>query len=94
MPAGSGGAQETVGCGNIRADEQWKPCVGAVKKAPGREEGRSGYPDPLTCSVQHTLQRERERQQVQCVPFIETQESVCVCMLLCLYVCVPTAESC
>ncbi len=74
VPVGSGGAQETVGRGNICAVEQWKPCVGAVKKAPGKEERISGYPAPLTCSVQNTSKRERERQHVQCVPFIETQE--------------------
>lgn len=65
-------------------------CGCGKKKSPWERGEEIGLPGPtyLLSSTQ-TLQRKRERQQVQCVPFIETQELVCVCVckLLCLYVC-------
>lgn len=98
MPAGSGGAQETVGCGNIRAVEQWKPCVGAVKKKPLRERrgDRVTWPHLPAQFNTNTSKREGKTAGSMCTIHRNPGISVCVyvCELLCLYVCVPTAESC
>lgn len=84
VPAGSGGAQETLGCGNIRAVKQWKPCVGEVKKSPGRQERSSGYTEPLTCSIQHTSKRKTQTED-QCTIHTNTKiECVYVFCVLCL----------
>ncbi len=88
MQVGSGGAQETVGRGNICAVEQWKTCVGAVKKAPGKKRGYQVTQPHLPAQFNtHFKEREGETACSMCTIHRNPGMSLCVCFCVCTCVC-------